>query len=192
MNKIIMRNIKENIEIKKIMISDKDTISKIKEIANSCITCLKNNGKIIFAGNGGSFADAQHLSAEFVSRFKINRRPLASVSLGVNGSTISAIGNDYGFNHVFSRELKAIGFKGDVVIGLTTSGNSKNIINLIKVTNQIQCKAFILTGKNGGLIKDKTICLHVPSDNTARIQECHILIGHILCEIIEAEIFLNE
>ena len=146
-------------------------------------------GKIIFCGNGGSFADAQHLSAEFTSRFLFDRPALASVALGTNNSGITAMGNDYGYDKVFSRELEAIGSDKDLFIGITTSGNSQNILSAVNYANSNFITTYCLTGNNGGLLKDICECVCVPSNKTERIQESHIMIGHIICRMVEEECF---
>ncbi len=146
-------------------------------------------GKIIFAGNGGSFADAQHLSAELTSRFAFDRAPLASVTLATNNSAISAIGNDYGYELVFARELQAIAKVEDVFIPISTSGNSANILAAVLVAKTLGVKTFAMTGKSGGRLKQLCDCICIPSDETARIQESHILIGHLLCGLVEAAYF---
>ncbi len=172
------------------IIKDINIKEKIFKISESIVFSLKNEGKIMFAGNGGSFADSQHLAAEFVSRFIQNRIPLASIALGTNSSNVSAIGNDFGFDNIFSREFEAIAKKQDLLIAISTSGNSKNIINLIEVAKKLGIKYFVFTGQDGGYFKDlETACLKVPSTTTAIIQQCHILIGHIIIGISEKLLF---
>lgn len=178
-----------SIDIKKKLLEDAEIISNIQELSIKCLESLKDGGKIIFAGNGGSFGDAQHISAEFTSRFLFDREPLASIALATNNSAVTAIGNDYGYEFIFSRELKAIANKKDIFIPITTSGNSKNIIEAIKVANSIGIYTVCLTGNNGGKIKDLCNTMIVPSKATERIQECHILIGHIICAIVEEKYF---
>tara|TARA_B100000768_G_C11261443_1_gene368946 strand:+ start:1059 stop:1634 length:576 start_codon:yes stop_codon:yes gene_type:complete len=178
-----------SIDIKKKLLEDAEIISNIQELSIKCLESLKDGGKIIFAGNGGSFGDAQHISAEFTSRFLFDREPLASIALATNNSAVTAIGNDYGYEFIFSRELKAIGNKKDIFIPITTSGNSKNIIEAIKVANSIGIYTVCLTGNSGGKIKDLCNTMIVPSKATERIQECHILIGHIICAIVESNYF---
>lgn len=190
----IQEEIKASNLVKESLSNDKVQISKILLLAENCISCLKSGGKIIFCGNGGSFADAQHLSAEFTSRFLFDRSPLASIVLGANSSAISAIGNDYGFDQVFSRELKAIASEKDILIAISTSGNSENVLSAINTAIELKIKSFILTGRDGGMLKSKIDnelinSINVPSNDTARIQECHILIGHIICGIAESNIF---
>ena len=178
-----------SIDIKKKLLEDAEIISNIQELSIKCLESLKDGGKIIFAGNGGSFGDPQHISAEFTSRFLFDREPLASIALATNNSAVTAIGNDYGYEFIFSRELKAIGNKKDIFIPITTSGNSKNIIEAIKVANSIGIYTVCLTGNSGGKIKDLCNTMIVPSKATERIQECHILIGHIICAIVESNYF---
>lgn len=172
-------------------ISDINIKSKIEEIGKSMQSSLLQGGKILFAGNGGSFSDAQHLSAELISKLNINRNPLSSLALGTNTSTFSAIGNDYGFENVFAREFEGIVKKQDLLIAISTSGNSENIYYLLKKSEELKIPFYVLTGLSGGKcsqFKDKLI--KVPSSNTAVIQQIHILIGHILCDIAQ-EPFLN-
>ena len=186
---LVSKEILDSIEVKKKINADSDLIKQIIQISTDCISSLNKGGKIIFCGNGGSFADAQHLSAEFTSRFLFDRPALASVALGTNNSGITAMGNDYGYDKVFSRELEAIGSDKDIFIGITTSGNSPNIINAVDVANKLGIKTYILTGKTGGILKSKAECLNVPSNETPRIQESHIMIGHIFCGLVESKMF---
>ena len=188
----IKKDIKESSEVKNLILNDESIINLIDEIAKECITSLEKGGKVIFCGNGGSFSDAQHLSAEFTGKYAFDRDALASIALGTNNSSLSAIGNDYGFENVFSRELEAIVKSEDILIGITTSGNSKNIINAVETAKSKNIKTYIFTGRSGGKIQSNAACLNVPSDITARIQECHIMIGQIICGIVEAEFFNND
>ncbi len=185
----IKKDINESAKVKELILKDPSIINLINEIAKDCIECIKNGGKVIFCGNGGSFSDAQHLSAEFTGKYAFDRDPLASIVLGANSSSMSAIGNDYGFVNVFSRELEAVGKSNDLLLGITTSGNSENIISVIEKANSMNIKVYILTGISGGHVQSKATCLNVPSDVTARIQECHIMIGQIICGIVETEFF---
>lgn len=188
----IKKDIKESSEVKNLILNDEAIINLIDEIAKECITSLEKGGKVIFCGNGGSFSDAQHLSAEFTGKYAFDRDALASIALGTNNSSLSAIGNDYGFENVFSRELEAIAKSEDILIGITTSGNSKNIINALETAKSLNIKTYIFTGRSGGKIQSNATCINVPSDITARIQECHIMIGQIICGIVEAEFFNND
>ena len=188
---VIDDQIKSSIETKQKLLNSKEVLNNIKLLIEKGLNSLELGGKIIFAGNGGSFADAQHLSAEFSSRFMFDRSPLASLALGTNSSAMSAIGNDYGYENVFSRELESIGMDIDLFIPITTSGNSINIIEAVKVAKQNNIETIGFTGANNGNINKICNCICVPSTDTARIQECHILIGHIFCGIVE-KIFFNK
>ena len=156
--------------------------------AEICINCLKNGGKIILFGNGGSAADAQHIAAELVGRFKIERNGLSAIALTTDTSVLTSIGNDFGFSSIFDRQVEALANKKDVVIGISTSGNSENVINGLKLASTINCKTIGLTGSNGGKLNQ--ICdvnIIAPSNNTARIQEVHIIVGHTICHLIDKE-----
>jgi D-sedoheptulose 7-phosphate isomerase len=158
----------------------------INEAANICIESLKKKNKIMFCGNGGSAADAQHIAAELSGRFKKERIALAGIALTTDTSALTAIGNDYGFEYIFSRQIEAIGSKGDILIAISTSGNSKNIINAIQTAKKIGIKIITLIGKDGGKMKDLgDINIIIPSNNTPRIQEMHIMIGHMICALID-------
>lgn len=185
----IRAQIEASICIKQTVLVDLKLIAQIETLAASCVKCLKSGGKIIFAGNGGSFADAQHLSAEFISRFMFDRAPLASLVLGANNSAISAIGNDYGYDQVFARELKGVAKAGDVFIPISTSGNSPNVLAAVAEAKQQGLVTIALTGAEGGKLAAMCDCLCVPSRETARIQECHIMVGHIICGLVETAIF---
>lgn len=185
----IRAEILASIAVKQLLLQDEKLLSQIDQLAYRCVTSLRAGGKIIFAGNGGSFADAQHLSAEFVSRFKFDRAPLASLALGTNNSAISAVGNDYGFDQVFSRELEAVAKAGDVFVGISTSGNSPNILAAVDKATSLGIDIVCLTGRTGGKLAKLCECLRIPSDETARIQECHITIGHIVCGLVESLYF---
>ena len=189
---IIQKEINASIQVKNSLINSGKILSQINKLAEDCICSLKSGGKIIFFGNGGSFADAQHLSAEFTSRFNFDRKALASIALGTNNSALSAIGNDYGFSDIFSREIEANAKQNDYLIGISTSGKSQNIIKAIKTSNSLGLPSTIFTGQSGGSLKSITNCIKVPSSETARIQECHILIGHIVCKLVEQEMFKDD
>tara|TARA_Y100000022_G_C13238321_1_gene371057 strand:- start:228 stop:818 length:591 start_codon:yes stop_codon:yes gene_type:complete len=185
----ILKEIEDSIEVKSKILKDKIIIQQIFSLSELCINALSNSKKIIFAGNGGSFADAQHLSAEFTSRFRFNRSPLASIVLGINSSSMSAIGNDYGFDNIFKRELLGLYNPGDVFIPITTSGNSKNIINCTRQAVKLDLNIVAFTSTKDNYIKKYCETIKVPSNDTARIQECHVLIGHILCGLVEDGMF---
>jgi len=186
MNQIIKQRIEDSISVKTQLLNNQALISQIEKLALAIQNVLANNGKIYFAGNGGSFADSMHLTAEFVSRFQQERQALPAIALGTNNCNLTAIGNDYTFDDVFARELKALGYFEDIFIGISTSGNSENIIRAVHAaTHDVGMKAYCLTGETGGKLKQHAECICVPSTRTARIQETHILIGHIVCELVE-------
>lgn len=177
----------ESIQVKEDLLHQ--GIDKIIEIANCIAQCLKKGGKVIFFGNGGSASDCQHLAAELVGRFKKDRKALAALALTVNTSVLTSLANDYGYDVVFSRQIEALAQKNDVVIGISTSGKARNVILGIKQAKKMGLPAIILTGGDGGeLAKLADIALVIPSQVTARIQEAHITIGHIICEIIEQQL----
>ncbi len=186
---LIKDQIRSSIAVKQAMLEGAENLALIERLARQCVDALHKGGKVIFAGNGGSFADAQHLSAEFVSRFMHDRAPLASVALGTNSSAMSAIGNDYGYEQVFSREFAAIAKADDVFVPISTSGNSPNVLAAVKAARELGIATVGLAGETGGKMKSLCDCICVPSRETARIQECHIMIGHILCGLVEERCF---
>jgi len=166
-----------------------DCSENVVDAAVLITQCLRSGGKVLFFGNGGSAADAQHLAAEFVGRFQIERRPLPAIALTTDASILTAVGNDYGFEQIFTRQVQALGRPGDVAIGISTSGNSANVISAIKQAAQQDLKTIGLTGKDGGfLAKAVDVSIIIASTNVARVQECHITIGHILCELVENDL----
>ena len=182
--------INDSINVKRLIVNDKALVERIGKAAGMCIESLKNGGKIHFCGNGGSAADAQHLAAELSGRFYYDRPPLNAEALHVNTSYLTAVANDYSFDVVYARMLQASAKKGDVMIGISTSGNSSNILKTIAVAKEIGVKTIGMTGATGGKMAECCdLLLNVPSQCTPRIQESHIMIGHIICEIIEAELF---
>lgn len=165
-------------------------IDTILEIVKVIISSFRRGGKLLFFGNGGSASDCQHLAAEFVGRFQKERKALPAISLTTDTPIITSLSNDYNFEIIFSRQIEALGKKGDVVVGITTSGRSKNVILGLKKAKEMGLKTIVLTGERGkSLGKIVDICLAVPSDRTPRIQEAHITIGHIICELTEKELF---
>jgi D-sedoheptulose 7-phosphate isomerase len=176
---------RESIAVKSALLADAGQIDLINRIASTIIAALKRGNKVIFCGNCGSFADSIHLSAEFVSRFQRERGPLAGVALGANNSILTAVANDYSYAEVFSREIGAIGKRGDVLMAISTSGNSENILRAVKVAKEVGIEVFGMTGQSGGRLAEAAESLKVPSKKTARIQESHILVGHIICELAE-------
>jgi len=187
----IKSEIQASIDVKATLLADDVLMQQVCDLAEKCTGALRAGGKVIFCGNGGSFADAQHLSAEFTSRFLFDRPGLASLALGTNSSAMTAIGNDYGYENVFAREIQAIATPADVIIAITTSGNSGNILKALEAAKVANVPAIVLTGAGRGMLDDATEALNVPSTDTARIQECHILLGHIVCGLVEESIFGN-
>ena len=172
------------------IINDKGLTAEIEIVTTKIIQAFKDGNKLLLCGNGGSASDAQHIAAELSGRFIKERKPLYAEALHVNSSYMTAVSNDYGFEFTFSRMLEAIGKKGDVLIALSTSGNSENVINAVKMANSLGMLSVGMSGAMGGKIKD--LCQHniiIPSSNTARVQEAHILVGHIFCQIIEEQLF---
>ena len=186
---IVKKEIQASIDVKTTLLADDTLMQKVFDLSEKCTEVLRAGGKVIFCGNGGSFADAQHLSAEFTSRFLFDRPGLASLALGTNISAMTAIGNDYGYENVFAREIEAIAKPIDVLIAITTSGNSGNILKALESAKVNKVPSVVFTGAGRGKLPDGTDIMHVPSDETARIQECHILIGHIICGLVESTIF---
>jgi D-sedoheptulose 7-phosphate isomerase len=161
----------------------------IKFLALEMAKVLKNNGTLFWCGNGGSASDSQHIAAELVGRFKKNRRALRSIALNTDTSVITCIANDYSYEEIFSRQIEALAREGDMLIGISTSGNSENVLKAIQTSKALGVKTLAILGKDGGkAIEEADFNLNVPSDITARIQECHIFIGHLLCELIEKEL----
>ena len=182
--------IKDSISVKQLILNNKDLINRINEAAKLCVESLKNGGKIHFCGNGGSASDAQHLAAELSGRFYYDRPPLNAEALHVNTSYLTAVANDYSYDMIYARMLLASAKKGDVLVGISTSGNSANILKAFEVAKEIGVKTIGMTGETGGKMAEcSDVLLNVPSKCTPRIQESHIMIGHIICEIIEATIF---
>lgn len=180
--------IKNSISAKEAVL--KSEVSNIEKAARSMIDSLNAGGKILVFGNGGSAADSQHIVAELVGRFKKERRPLPAIALTANTSTLTAIANDYGYDATFARQVEALGKKGDIAFGISTSGNSKNVIEAISKAKSIGLKTISLLGCDGGKLKGLCdIAIVAGCKDTPRVQESHIMIGHIICELIEDEIF---
>jgi len=185
----IEKAISHSIEVKQDILEDKELIGEIIKVIDDLIKALNCGNRIIFAGNGGSAADAQHLAAEFVSRFQFDRPGLPALSLATDTSMITAIGNDYGYEKLFVRQLEAQSRKGDVFVGLTTSGKSPNILAAFDACNLLGVTSVALCGLGGDLEDKVDYLIRVPSIHTPRIQESHILIGHIICAEVEQQIF---
>ena len=184
MNSRISKSIEESVAAKQAF------LGRIEAAAEIITESLRNGGKIHFCGNGGSAADAQHLAAELSGRFYFDRPPLNAEALHCNTSYLTAVGNDYGYDLIFSRLLRGTAKAGDVIVGISTSGNSKNILKAFEVAKELGVKIIAMTGATGGAMKDSAdILLNVPSTDTPRIQESHIMIGHIVCELVETEMF---
>jgi D-sedoheptulose 7-phosphate isomerase len=182
--------IEASIITKQRLLQDAAMVSTLAQVSRVIVGALQEGKKILVFGNGGSAADAQHLAAEFVGRFVFDRPALPALALSVNTSCVTAIGNDYGFDLVFSRQIEALAQKGDVAIGISTSGNSANVLRGISTSRKLGLRTIALTGCTGGKLKNKVdFCLCAPSNETPRIQECHTLMGHIISELVEQTIF---
>ena len=189
----IKESIEQSIATKQKILNNPALLQVIENVAKACAEAFCNGNKVLFCGNGGSAADAQHLAAEFSGRFYYDRPPLPSEALHVNTSYLTAVANDYSYDEVYSRIIRGSGKEGDVLIGLSTSGNSKNVIRAFETANEIGMLTVALTGESGGNMKDiADFLLIVPSDDTPRIQESHIMIGHIICELVESSLFPKE
>lgn len=186
----IKKQIQDSLETKQKLLNDEKTLLTIQAVAKECIKLYREDAKTLLAGNGGSAADAQHIAAELVGRYGFDRPSISSIALTTDTSNLTAIGNDYGYDKIFSRQIEGIGHAGDLFIGISTSGNSENIINAFKAANKKNIITVALTGRDGGKMAEMAdYAIIVPSNDTPRIQESHILIGHILCDIIEKELF---
>ncbi|ENM1574666.1 D-sedoheptulose 7-phosphate isomerase [Campylobacter jejuni] len=190
LNSYIKGHFQESILVKEQILKDENLITLIKNASLEVIKAYKNGNKTLLAGNGGSAADAQHIAGEFVSRFYFDRPGIASIALTTDTSILTAISNDYGYENLFARQVQAQGVKGDVFIGISTSGNSKNILKALELCKQKEIISIGLSGASGGAMNELCdYCIKVPSTCTPRIQEAHILIGHIICAIVEEELF---
>ncbi len=182
----------ESIATKQEILSNTTLLETLQAVADAIVHCYKNGGKVLMCGNGGSAADAQHLAAELSGRFYFDRDPLEAEALHVNSSYVTAVANDYSYNDIYSRYVKGVGKPGDVIIGLSTSGNSENIVRAMEVAKSKGMVTVGMTGEAGGKMKSLSdFLLNVPSTVTPRIQESHIMMGHIFCEIVEDELFGN-
>ena len=190
MQESIINLINESVRTFTNISKDKHQVVLIEDITNTILNAFKSDNKLLLCGNGGSAADAQHIAAELSGRFEIDRKPLNAEALHVNSSFVTAVANDYGYEEVYSRMVEAIGKNGDILLALSTSGNSKNIIRAIEKANSLGLITIGFSGNDGGAMQN--LCkynLIIPSDNTARIQEAHILVGHIICKLIEQKMF---
>jgi D-sedoheptulose 7-phosphate isomerase len=185
---ILQKSVNEHISVAS---SISDLLPDIGKVASILIDTFSKGNKLLIFGNGGSASDAQHIAAELVGRFIKERAGLPAIALNTDTSILTSVGNDYGYESIFSRQIEALSKPGDVVMGISTSGNSKNVVKALKIASTLNCRTVGLLGKDGGEIKEITdINIIVPSDSTARIQEMHILIGHMLCEVVDCSISL--
>lgn len=189
----IEKIIGESIATKQRILENKELVQRIDEFKSMIIAAYRKGAKVLFCGNGGSAADAQHIAAELSGRFYLDRKPLYAEALHCNSSFVTSVSNDYGFENVFSRAVEAFAHKGDVLVGISTSGNSANVLKACEKAREIGVSIIAMTGNDGGkmaLLSD--LLINVPSTDTPRIQEAHIMIGHIVCELVEKELFGNE
>ena len=185
----IQSQVKASASVKEALLTDKIALQKIAEVAQLLIDTYNAGGKTLWAGNGGSAADAQHMATELVSKFRLERRGLPSMALTVNTSTLTAVGNDYGYERVFARQIEACGKAGDVFIGISTSGNSVNLIKALEACKANGVVTVALVGAKACAMDAYDYVIHIPSEDTPRIQECQTLIGHILCDAVEQSLF---
>jgi D-sedoheptulose 7-phosphate isomerase len=191
--KQIRKSIEASIAVKERLLEDAKLVATVSKVTEIMIDAFRAGNKVLLFGNGGSAADAQHIAAEFVGRFAFDRPALPALALSVNTSCVTAIGNDYGFDLVFSRQIEALAHRGDVAIGISTSGQSANVLRAMSTARKMGLHTVGLTGSPGGKLADAVDhCICAPSNETPRIQECHILIGHIISELVEQTIFHEE
>jgi D-sedoheptulose 7-phosphate isomerase len=187
---LVATSIQESLKVKQALLDDKDILSLIATVSKQFVSALSRGNKILLFGNGGSAADAQHIAAEFVGRFQMERTPLPALALTVNTSALTGIGNDYSFENVFARQVEALGREGDIAVGISTSGKSPNVLKALATAKAKGLITIALTGREGRMLKEVArYCICVPADSTPRIQEAHVLIGHILSQITELELF---
>ncbi len=186
----IQAKIQNSIDLKTKLMTDDVLMEKVSKLSAVLVDCFKKGNKVYWCGNGGSAADAQHLSAELSGRYYFDRPPLNSEALHVNTSYITAVANDYSFNEIYARAIQAFGSKGDILIGMSTSGNSGNVLRALETAKEMGIITVAFTGETGGKMNNVAdFLINIPSSDTPRIQECHMLIGHTLCEIIEKGVF---
>ena len=193
MRNLIESSIRDSMELKRRMLESPELLTQIDRAAEESVRALRSGGKVLLCGNGGSASDAQHLAGEFVSRFRYDRAPLPAVALNCNASILTAIGNDYDYELVFERQVRALGKPGDVLWAFSTTGNSKNVARALAAARELGMKTVGFLGGSGGVcLAEAEIPLLVPSGDTPRVQECHITIGHALCDCVERELFPRE
>ncbi len=186
----LKNKIQSSIDLKTTVLKDEKLLTVVSKVIDEIVNCYKNGGKVFFCGNGGSAADAQHLAAELTGRFYYDRPPLFAEALHVNTSYITAVANDYSYDEIYSRYIAGSGKKGDVLIGLSTSGNSPNVVKALQKANELGMITVGFTGETGGKMKDHSkYLINIPSKDTPRIQECHMLLGHSICEMVEIKMF---
>ena len=188
----IKKQVAESARVKEALLADTDTLQTIAQVAELLVQAYRRGNKSLWAGNGGSAADAQHMSAELVNKFVKDRRGLPAVALTVDTSALTAIGNDYGFEQLFSRQIDALGREGDVFVGISTSGNSQNLVAALEMCREKGLVSVALVGGRHCKMDNYDYVIHVPSEETPRIQECQTLVGHILCGIVEDSLFGDE
>lgn len=190
MSDFLRSKIQSSIDLKTQLRTDTELLQTVNDLTEDIVTCYKNGGKVLWCGNGGSAADAQHLAAELSGRFYYDRPPLFSEALHVNTSYTTAVANDYSYDVIYSRLVKAMGKKGDILLGLSTSGNSTNVLKAIEEANSLGMITAAFTGASGGKMKGlPKYLVNIPSTDTPRIQECHMLFGHCICELVEIKLF---
>lgn len=190
MSKKIKQIITASIETKQRLLANETLVATLCDVVDQCLATFQADGKLLFCGNGGSAADAQHIAAELSGRFYKDRAPLFAEALHVNSSYLTAVANDYGFEAAYGRMVEAAGRAGDVLFAISTSGNSPNVLQAVTAAKKRGMKVVAMTGERGGKLKTEAdFLLNVPSNDTPRIQECHILLGHIICELIELKYF---
>lgn len=193
MNPRVKEVIASSIATKQAVLADEVLLEKVEQVVAACVRTFRNGGKVLFCGNGGSAADAQHLAAELSGRFYLDREPLYAEALHVNTSFVTAVANDYAYAEVYARMVRAAGRAGDVLIAMSTSGNSMNILRAIEDAKKLGMVIVGMTGETGGKMQNQCdYLLNMPSSDTPRIQECHMLLGHLMCELIENEMFGKE
>jgi D-sedoheptulose 7-phosphate isomerase len=189
---MLARNLRASIDAKRVLLGDAAVSRAFADAADAVVRCYREGGRLYIAGNGGSAADAQHLAAEFVSKLARDRAPLPAEALTTDASILTAIGNDYGFEQVFSRQLAGKARAGDIFLGITTSGESPNILRALQVCSELHLTSIVFTGRGGGRARElATHCIAVPGHATSTIQELHIVLAHTLCECVEAALFTN-
>jgi len=187
---VITSQINNSIDTKKRIIENETLLKLIEDEADEIIKCYKGGHTLLLCGNGGSAGDAQHIAGEMVARFRLERKALSAIAFNTNSSVVTAIGNDYEYNKIFERQVEAFGHEGDVLLSISTSGNSESVVRAINKASEMNIKTVSFLGKDGGPCRDiSDYAIVVPSDDTPRIQESHIMIGHIICDIVERSLF---